>query len=118
MLKEAMLAMRVTDMEYAPEICDLLEAAKRDLEIAGVIVGGVLAFRVSEDEQTGVITVTDKSTVNDKAIQTALITYARMHFGSPTDYDRLAASYDLQRKQLANAADYTDFCGVEGAEEP
>lgn len=111
MLKETMLALRVTDMEYAPEIRRLLIAGKRDLEIAGVTITGDIVITITEDEQTGVITATDSSTITDDLVITALITYCRANFGSPTDYDRLAASYDLQRRQLANATGYTDFGG-------
>ena len=113
MLKETMLACRVTDMEYAPELCRLLKAAEKDLEMAGVVISGTCVFVITEttDQQTGevTVTVTDNSTITDEAVQTAMITYTRAHFGSPADYDRLAASYDLQRRQLANATGYTDF---------
>ena len=113
MLKEAMLALRVTDMEYAPEICRLLRAAEKDLRIAGVTIIGTCDFdiQIQTDQETGeeTITVTDDSAIEDEAITTAMITYARMHFGSPPDFDRLAASYDLQRRQLANATGYTNF---------
>ena len=117
MLKEAMLALRVTDMEYAPEICGLLKSAERDLKIAGVVTGGICSFQITHttNQTTGEVTVTvnDLSTIRDDAVITAMITYARMHFGSPEDYDRLAASYDLQRRQLANATGYTDFLEAE-----
>ena len=122
MLKEAMLALRVTDMEYAPEICRLLKSAETDLRIAGVTIEGVCSFVIAEDAQTGAITVTDNSTITDDAVQTAMITYVRAHFGSPADVDKLTASYDLQRRQLANATGYTDFmeeeadAGTEGTE--
>ena len=113
MLKEAMLALRVTDMEYAPEICDLLEAAVIDLQAAGIVIDGVCDITITEttNPATGetTITATDNSTITDKWVLQAIKTYARMHFGSPSDYDRLAASYDIQRKQMANATGYTDF---------
>ena len=113
MLKEAMLALRVTDMEYAPEIRDLLEAAVIDLQAAGVVIEGECAITITEttDPVTGEVTITatDSSTITDKWVMQAIKTYARMNFGSPGDYDRLAASYDIQRKQLANATGYTDF---------
>ena len=118
MLKEAMLAMRVTDMEYAPEICGYLKAAYEDLRIAGVIIDGVSNFAISEDAQTGAITVTDNSTIRNEKIKLAMITYARIFFGDPPNKASLEASYDLQRKQLANATGYTDFTGTEGAEVP
>ena len=121
MLKEAMLAMRVTDMDYAPDICRLLKSAEKDLKIAGVVIQGTCVFTITEttDQTTGVttITVTDNSTIEDDAVQTAMITYCRAHFGSPPDYDKLAASYDLQRRQLANATGYTDFGEESGNDE-
>ena len=109
MLKEAMLALRVTDMEYAPEICRLLKSGEKDLKMAGVTYTGACIFVISEDQQTGEIIVTDSSTITDEAVQTALITYAKANFGSPADKDKLDASYDLQRRQMANATGYTDF---------
>lgn len=113
MLKETMLALRVTDMDYAPEICGYLTAAELDLRIAGVAIDGRCIFDVQEttDQTTGetTITVNDDSTIEDELVITAMKTYARMHFGSPADYDRLASSYDLQKRQLANATGYTDF---------
>ena len=114
MLKEAMLAMRVTDMDYAPEICRLLKSAEKDLKIAGITIDGTCVFEITEtpDEQDPsivTITVQDDSTIEDETVQTAMITYCRAHFGSPPDYQRLADSYDLQRRQLANATGYTDF---------
>ena len=113
MLKEAMLALRVTDMEYASEIRRLLYAAKTDLEAAGVVITGNLDITVTETEDQTTheitITATDNSTITDEWVQTAMITYVRFNFGSPTDFDRVTASYDLQRRQLANRTGYTDF---------
>ena len=114
MLREAMLALRVTDMEYAPEIARLLSAGQNDLAIAGIAIEGGVHIEITEDPVTGTITAADDSTIRDDLVKTALITYVRAHFGSPADHDRLAASYDLQRRQLANATGYTDF--GEGAE--
>ena len=113
MLKEAMLALRVTDMEYAPEIRRLLYAAVTDLKAAGVIIKGVCSITITETEDQTThettITATDNSSIRDEWVKTAMITYVRANFGSPTDYDKLQASYDLQRRQLANAKGYTDF---------
>ena len=118
MLKEAMLNMRVTDMEYAPDIKRLLIAGKRDLEIAGVIISGVIDITITEDEQTGAITATDNSTITDDLVITAILTYAaaRGNYAGAEEKARLEASYDLQRKQLANATGYTDFGEEDAAE--
>ena len=109
MLKEAMLAMRVSDMDYAPDICRLLKSAEIDLKIAGVTIEGTCEFVITIDAITGKVSVTDNSTITDENVQTAMITYCRKNFGSPPDFDKLAESYDLQRRQLANASGYTDF---------
>ena len=113
MLKEAMLALRATDMDYAPEICRLLKSAEKDLKIAGVTIQGTCVFVITEttDQETGITTITveDNSTITDDMVQTAMITYCRANFGAPPNYAQLAASYELQRKQLANATGYTDF---------
>ena len=121
MLKEAMLAMRVTDMDYAPDICRLLKSAENDLKIAGVVIQGTCVFTITEttDPTTGITTVsvTDNSTITDDMVQTAMITYCRKNFGTPPDYAQLAESYDLQRRQLANATGYTDFGEESGDDE-
>ena len=110
MLKEAMLALRITDLEYAPDIRRLLKAGMLDLQIAGVIVDGEIDIQITEDA-SGAIDVEDNSTITDEMIQTALITYigARGNYASPEEKLKLEASYDLQRRQLANATGYTDF---------
>ena len=103
MLNDAKKALRVTASAYDGEIMSLLAAGARDLEIAGVRVPGRVAWTVNSGA------VSDQSDVRDPLVLRALFTYARAHFGSPADADRLAASYDLQRRQLANATGYTDF---------
>ena len=86
MLDKAKLALRLTTDAYDEEITDLIAAATLDLGIAGV-------------EQAEA----------DALMQRAILTYVRMHFGSPEDYDRLAASYDAQKGALQIATGYTDW---------
>jgi hypothetical protein len=84
-----------------------------DLKIAGVVIDGKCDFVITEttDAITGEVTLitTDNSTITDDLVKTAMITYCRKEFGSPADKDKLDKSYDLQRRQLANATGYTDF---------
>ena len=82
------LALDVTVGDYDSEISDLIEAALKDLKIAGV----------DTDTMSG-----------DKLVLQAVKTYCRMHFQSPADYDRLAASYDQQVTRLMHASGYTDY---------
>lgn len=84
-LSETKNAMRLTKTEYDSEITRLIDAACADLGIAG-------------------ITATSETT--DPILIMAIITYCRLNFGSPSDYDRLKASYDEQKAQLQTATGY------------
>ena len=104
MLKEAKKALRVTTDIYDDEIASLLEAGARDLEIAGVIIPGTVAFTVGTDD-----TVTDDSDLTDPLVLRAVLTYVRIHFGSPPDYKQLVESYGEQKGQLMHADGYTEY---------
>lgn len=85
MLTAVKLAMRIVTTAYDAEITSLIAAACADLGIVGV------------DAET---------TTVDPLLTRAIITYCRLHFGSPEDYDRLKASYDEQKAQLITATGY------------
>lgn len=87
MLNKVKMALRIVTNSYDSELTDLIEAAKQDLGIAGVIVPAEL----------------------DAIVTRAIITYCKMSFGLPEDYDKLKASYDEQKAQLSNATGYTDW---------
>lgn len=91
MLESVKLALRITTDAFDDEIQDLINAALADLGIAG-------------------ITNLDEA---DALIKRAVITYCRVNFGEPDDYDRMKASYDEQKAQLQTATGYTDWLGVE-----
>jgi hypothetical protein len=91
MLEKVKLALRITTNAYDTELQDLIDAAKLDLGIAGVIV----------PVTTG--------TPTDVLIRTAIITYCKLNFGEPDEYDRLKASYDEQKAQLSMATGYTTW---------
>lgn len=86
-LNKVKMALRIVTNSFDSELTDLIEAAKQDLGIAGVIVPASL----------------------DAIVTRAIITYCKMSFGLPEDYDRLKASYDEQKAQLSNATGYTDW---------
>lgn len=83
-------ALRITtDAFDEGELTDLIAAAQADMGIAGVIVPDVY----------------------DALVAKAVITYCKMSFGLPEDYDRLKRSYDEQKAQLQTATGYTDWSG-------
>ena len=69
----------------------LANAAKTDLKVAGI--------------KTGVFEMENLSPI----VEHAIITYVRLNFGQPSDYDRLKESYDEQKKQLGMSAEFTEF---------
>ena len=87
MLEKVKLALRISTDAFDSELSDLIDAAKLDLGIAGVVVPDEL----------------------DAIVSKAIITYCKMSFGLPEDYDRLKRSYDEQKAQLSNATGYTDW---------
>lgn len=82
-------ALRVTtsDADLTQELNDLIESAKQDLGIAGVVL---------PEELTAIA-------------ETAIKTYCKLNFGIPEDADRLKRSYDEQKAQLSNATGYTNW---------
>lgn len=87
MLEMVKTALRITTTAYDSELTYLIAAAQLDLGIAGVVL---------PDEM-------------DEIVQRAIVTYCKMSFGLPEDYDRLKMSYDEQKAQLVTASGYTDW---------
>jgi hypothetical protein len=77
--------MRISTDAYNDEISRLIDAACADL---------------------GIVDITASSDERDPILQQAIVTYCRLHFGTPEDYDRLKASYDEQKAQLMTKTGY------------
>ena len=86
-LDKVKMGLRIKTTAYDEELADLITAAQLDLGIAGVEVPLTL----------------------DEIVTRAIITYCKMSFGLPEDYDRLKKSYDEQKAQLVTATGYTDW---------
>lgn len=83
MLTRVKLALRITTTAFDAELNGLIESALMDLGLVGI------AYNLS-----------------DELIITAVITYVKIHFGEPSDPDRLKKSYDEQKAQLITATGY------------
>lgn len=88
MLTKVKTAMRITTDAFDGELTGLINAALRDLAIAGI--AGC------------------DPTTSDALIVRAVITYCKAHFGQAetAEYDRIKASYDEQKAQLQTATGY------------
>ena len=87
MLEMVKMALRIKTTTYDSELTYLIAAAQLDLGIAGVVLPAEM----------------------DEIVQKAIITYCKMSFGIPEDYDRLKKSYDEQKAQLITATGYTNW---------
>lgn len=90
MLAKVKLALRIVTEAFDDELNDLIAAAQLDLGVAGVVLPTQL----------------------DAIVTQAIITYVKMHFGQPDDYDRLKRSYDEQKAQLVTCTGYTNWLGA------
>lgn len=87
MLEKVKVAMAITTDAYDSELQDLIEAALLDLGVAGV----------------------DNTLTEDKMVQRAVITYCRMMFHSPADFENLRWAYEALKGQMAISTGYTDW---------
>ena len=85
MLERVKQALRITSTTFDAELTGLIASAQLDLGIAGV----------------------DLPTTLDEICKTAIITYCKMRFGNPENYDKLKSAYDEQKAQLSMATGYT-----------
>lgn len=88
LLNKVKLALRIKTDAFDDELNELIMAAATDLGIAGVLL---------------------KSENPEPILSRAIITYCKMSFGLPEDYDRLKRSYDEQKAQLSNATGFTKW---------
>lgn len=86
-LSAVKLAMRITTEAFDSELGDLVAAALIDLAQAGISNQGT----------------------TDPMIRRAVITFCKLNFGQPDDYDRLKKAYDEQKAQLGMATGYTNW---------
>lgn len=89
MLEKVKLALRIKSQAFDSEIEDMIAAALADLGLAGVTAAQELEA--------------------DPLITRAVVTYCRVNFGEPDDYERMKKSYDEQKAQLSMATGYTDW---------
>lgn len=87
LINKTKLALRIRTDAFDSEISDLLDAAYLDLGVAGVVIPDCMNVLVT----------------------TAAITYVKMMFGEPDEYDRLKRSYDEQKAQMVTATGYTEW---------
>ena len=82
-------SLRITTTAFDNEITRLINAGKKDLQIAGVLLPDPL----------------------DDECSSAIVLYCKCNFGQPDNYDHLKKCYDEQKAQLSMATGYTTWTG-------
>ena len=90
MLETVKKALRIVTDAFDDELNNLINAGLIDLGF-----GGAMEEVLTTDA--------------DPVVTQAVITYCKMNFGLPEDYDRLKRSYDEQKAQLGMATGYTNW---------
>lgn len=93
MLALVKLALGVSGNAYDTLLNMLIDAACKDLGIAGVVDGENPVAKTTTDE----------------LLKNAIITYCKAHFGQPENPELLMKSYTSQKAQLQIATGYTDW---------
>lgn len=94
MLDKVKKALRIVTNDFDDEISGLIDAALLDL--------GITDIRA------------DVLETPDALVSQAVITYCKINFGEPDEYDRLKASYWEQKAQLLMSSKYTDWGAING----
>lgn len=84
MLEKVKMALRIKTTAFDSEIADLIQAALKDLEIAGV----------------------GNKNPDDPLISRAVITYCAVYLGPGDQMERMKAAYDEQKAQMQMATGY------------
>ena len=94
MLQLCKLALRISTTAYDTLLAMLINAALQDIKIPGI--------NIPDDEE-------DYPTI----LKQCIITYVRLNFGEPDNYDKLLSAYAEQKKQLQMCSDYNIWGDVD-----
>lgn len=89
LLDDVKLSLRLTTTAYDTEVNDLIAAAKKELELAGILIS---------------------ESTTDPLIKRAVNVYCKAHFGFDTsDHDRLIKAFEMLKNHLSLSGDYAFF---------
>lgn len=90
MLEDVKTALRIRNNAFDGEVEDLIEGARQDLFLSGILL---------EKTQSN----------TDPLIKRAIVTYAKANFGYDNpEADRFQKSYDMLKQHLSLAGDYIE----------
>ena len=107
MFQEVKSTLPIIGDDYDAEIIMQINACALDLTTSAEIqLPGTIEITRTQDQQ-GVWTISDTSTLTDELIITVISVWCNMRIGNPPKYDNLLASYNSLKGQLRLSKTYT-----------
>ena len=111
MFQEVKDTLPVSGDDYDAQIIREIKAAALDLTTsAEIVLPGTIS--ISRTENNGTWKITDRSTLKDELITTAIATWCNMRIGNPPNYDNLLKAYESMKGSMRISSAYTTYGGV------
>ena len=112
MFQEVKESLPISGDDYDAQIIREIKACALDLTTsAEIVLPGVIDITRTQNQQTGVWTITDNSTITDALIIVTISVWAYMRIGNPPNYQELKKAYESLKGQLRLSKTYTTYGG-------
>ena len=109
MFQEVKDTLPISGDGYDAQIIMEIKACALDLTTsAEITLPGTIAITRTQNQQ-GVWTITDTSTLTDELIITEISVWCNMRIGNPPNYDNLLKAYESLKGQLRLSKSYTQY---------
>ena len=109
MFQEVKDTLPISGDDYDAQIIMEIKACALDLTTsAEITLPGTIAITRTQNQQ-GVWTITDTSTLTDELIITAISIWCNMRIGNPPNYDNLLKAYESLKGQLRLSKAYSTY---------
>ena len=109
MFQEVKDTLPISGDDYDAQIIREIKACALDLTTsAEITLPGTIAITRTQNQQ-GVWTITDTSTLTDELIITAISIWCNMRIGNPPNYDNLLKAYESLKGQLRLSKAYSTY---------
>ena len=116
MFQEVKDTLPISGDDYDAQIIMEIKACALDLTTsAEITLPGTIAITRTQNQQ-GVWTITDTSTLTDELIMTAISIWCNMRIGNPPNSDKLEAAYKSLKGQMRLSKSYTVYVPEEEGE--
>ena len=109
MFQEVKDTLPISGDDYDAKIIMEIKACALDLTTSAEIrLPGTIAITRTQNQQ-GVWTISDTSTLTDELIITAISIWCNMRIGNPPNYDNLKAAYESLKGQMRLSKTYSTY---------